>query len=560
MRVAVVGSGVAGMAASRVLLDAGHRVDVIDVGHVPEPSSEELAARIRAQVESGARVERSLLRELKWGPGEAPVRGLRDALGAILGGSVAGERVAKRILGSRFVFEGVEEGIPLTGATVPRSLARGGLSNVWGAACYPLREIDYAGWPLNQEDLAPWYERAAEMMSLLQPQDDLARSYPLHGSIAENVPRNSGSVAELLLAHWERQSDALAEFGWAAGRARLAVRPSGSADDACRECGLCFYGCPFGSIYVSGRTIDELSSHERFAYRTGLLVHTFAEHENGVEVRARRVDSGVEERRSYDALFLAAGTLSSLRIAADSLALHDRPVPLLDNDMYLLPVLARGAGGRGRFRARFSLSEAALAVPPGTLADGGIHIQFYSFHEYFLAELGELLGMMPELVQRVAWNMLNRMLIGFVYFAGQDSAVATARVRRAAGPGCVEVEVRQSAASRTALRGLLRRMRSARQTLGFRPLSPLIKAAPLGFSGHLSGSLAMRRQPGPLETDPEGRLHGTERVCVVDAASFPALPPQNPTFTLVAAAMRAADAFCRRVDPRMPPSATAVRG
>ena len=51
MRVAVVGSGPAGVAAATALLEAGHSVDMLDVGHLPEPAAEYLAAEIRARVD-----------------------------------------------------------------------------------------------------------------------------------------------------------------------------------------------------------------------------------------------------------------------------------------------------------------------------------------------------------------------------------------------------------------------------------------------------------------------------------------------------------------------------
>ncbi|MGH7287495.1 MAG: NAD(P)-binding protein, partial [Myxococcota bacterium] len=48
MRVAVVGSGPSGVAASAALLERGHAVDVLDVGHVPERAAQALAAEVRS--------------------------------------------------------------------------------------------------------------------------------------------------------------------------------------------------------------------------------------------------------------------------------------------------------------------------------------------------------------------------------------------------------------------------------------------------------------------------------------------------------------------------------
>jgi flavin-dependent dehydrogenase len=48
MRVAVVGSGPAGVAAARALLDGGLAVDMLDFGNEIESSAKDLASRLRS--------------------------------------------------------------------------------------------------------------------------------------------------------------------------------------------------------------------------------------------------------------------------------------------------------------------------------------------------------------------------------------------------------------------------------------------------------------------------------------------------------------------------------
>lgn len=549
MHVAIIGSGAAGVAAATALLEAGHRVEMLDVGLQPEPWSLDLAARIRARTEAGGRFDREVLRELKRGRDEPPRRGLRSGLATMLGKKLGPELSVKRILGSGFVFSGVEESIPLENAIIPRSVSTGGLSNVWGASCYPLRSEpeEYAPWPFSPEEIIPYYARAAELLGIVQGEDDLARAYPIHGPRGAVAPRNPGSPAERLLARWSAHQPALARLGFAGGRTRLAVRSEGIEGDACRRCGLCVYGCAFDSIYSASRTLAALSGRKNFTYQPGWLVLDFAEHDAGVTIRARRVNSEAIEQRSYDALFLAAGTLSTLRIVADSLRAYDRPTPIFDNDLHLLPVVLWHNRVSSRFRSAFTLGEAVLAVEPGVVAPRGVHVQFYSFHEYFLAELSSVFAALPWITQRATWGILNNILIAFVYLAGPDSVIATARVLPGAGGrggiGRIHIDAQEKPESRRILKKLCGHLWRARAELGFAPLYPLHKSTPFGFSGHLAGSLPMRRTPGPLETDPDGLVFGTRRVRVVDAAAFVTLPAQNPTFTIMANAMRVADAF-----------------
>jgi len=528
VRIAVVGSGPSGVAAASELVRQGHAVDVLDVGHAPDAASRALAAEVRATVLRGERPNRALYRALRLGP-EGGASSAWAGLAALFG-RLDAERSQKRILGSTFVWDGADAGIPVDNEMVTRSLAKGGLSNAWGAACYSWREGDFAGWPIGAAELAPHYARAAALLGLEQPKDALAGAYPLLGASTGDAPRNPGSPVEHLLGRWRAHEAELAVAGLAPGRARLAVRR-----DTCTRCGLCFYGCAFGAIWHAGQPLDALA----LRYRPDCFVQGFREEAGGVRLFGSAPDGALDER--YDAALLAAGVLSSLRIAADSLDRHGHAVPLLDNELYLLPLLTLGAGPAFGFRSAFTLGEAVLAVEAGVVSTRPLHIQLYSFHEFFLAELADVLRALPKLLQDVAYALLNRIAIGFVYLPGADSTRATASVVAAAGgPGRVRIDAAPQAESRAILARLLAHLRRLRGPLGFWPLPGLVKSTPFGFHGHLAGTLPMRASPGPLECDVSGRLHGTARVFVVDPAAFPTLPAQNLTFTAMANALRIA--------------------
>jgi choline dehydrogenase-like flavoprotein len=549
LRVAVIGSGPGGTAAAHALLGAGLDVDMLDVGHAPEPASDALVARIRAEVTPDQPPSEALRAELKHGPGAAPTRSLLQGVRAILSSGVDAERIEKRILGSPFVFDGADAGIPLASAqdaelSIPRSLSRGGLSNVWGSACYTWRADDYPHWPLDEAELAPHYAHAADLLGLVQHDDALAEAYPLIGAVSSAVERNPGSSPSHLIPHWASRRRELEAQGFVAGRSRMATRAPGASGDACRRCGLCVYGCAWDSIYSTRRTLPELE-RRGLRYHADSFVERFREDAEGIVLRLRSGNERREER--YAAVFLAAGTLSSLRIAADSQGEHDRRVPMLDNDMMILPLFLTRAWVGGRFRSRFTLGEAALSLEPGRISERALHLQLYSFHEYFLAELGPVLAELPRALQRLAWSALNNLMVGFAYKAGSESRHITARVRPGDPIGTLEVEQQMHPDCLPSFARLHRHLLRTRRDLGFLPLSPLAKLTPLGFSGHIAGSLPMRRDPGPLETGLDGRLQGTRNVYVVDGAAFPDLPAQNLTYTIAANALRVADRFATKV-------------
>ena len=386
-------------------------------------------------------------------------------------------------------------------------------------------------------ELAPHYARAAALLGLDQSKDALERAYPLIGPSASDASRNPGSPLERLLARWRERDAELAAAGLTPGRARLAVRR-----DACTRCGLCFYGCAFGAIWNAGHPLDGLAVR----YRPGCFVQGFREEAGGVRVHGREGDAALDER--YDALLLAAGVLSSLRIAADSLGLHDRPVPLLDNDLYLLPVLAPGARPAWGFRSRFTLGEAVLAIEAGVVSQRPLHVQLYSFHEFFLAELGDLLHALPGRAPGSGLVGAELVRAGLRVPAGRGlDARDRARRRRREG-------ARPRAHRGEPERGEPRHpLATARASAPTEPPARLLAGARAGEEH----PLRLPRAPGRHATD--AREPGAARDrrewpplrnrarFVVDPAAFPTLPAQNLTFTAMANAMRVADGIAEQL-------------
>lgn len=558
MRIAIVGSGPAGTAAAVTLLESGCQVEMLDVGHCPEEAAMSLASELRHRVAFGKRRPTPDQNNALWHGRKAhESTGLLQSLQELFGGSVPGENgriVRKRIFGSHFAYAGVDEGIPQEGPyELNRSLAYGGLSNVWGAACYPLRRIDYEDWPIDESQIAPFYQSASQLLGLEKKGDALEQLYPSYANARPEGPwrPNPGSAAEAMLARWTRNAKLLQQAGWYGGRSNLAVRFGVDAatpedEPGCRRCGGCLFGCPFQAIFISRHTVEKLKKNPKFRYIPNQLVLRFEEVDDGVRAISRHWRDHTLREERYDRIILAAGTVSTFRIVADSLQAHDVPTPIIDNDLFVLPFLWSGSWIGGAFQSAFPMSEAAVAIKPASWTPRGFHLQFYSYHPFFLGGLGLQLQRLPGRLSRLTQSVLNNLIIGFIYPDDRQSRQATLSVRaNERQPGTVVLRMEDENRGRQALETFLRHMKTIHGATGLTPLTFMTKSGPFGLSGHLGGTLAMHRHPDRLQTDPQGRLAQTRHVYIADASTFPTMPPQNPTLTVMANAMRIADASRR---------------
>jgi len=72
--------------------------------------------------------------------------------------------------------------------------------------------------------------------------------------------------ANLFFEKSRNPSRRVARKGWRFGRARLAVRAADQFKKSrpCVYCGMCLYGCPYGCIYNSADTVNEMRADANF--------------------------------------------------------------------------------------------------------------------------------------------------------------------------------------------------------------------------------------------------------------------------------------------------------
>ncbi len=518
----VIGSGPAGVACAQALLDAGRRVTMLDAGLTVEP--ERLAS-----------VEKlKLKRPEDWTPAD---------LAAYQAGMIpdAGGVPLKLVYGSDFAYREADEhlGAHYDGVGLRPSLARGGLSNVWGATLLSFLDGDMRDWPFKLDALAPHYSAVLRLTGIAACHDQLEQLFPLYTNDLTEL-RPSGQSAWLLQT-LERHRQTLARAGIRFGRSRLAVRGNlPPATDGCVYCRLCMYGCPYGYIYTSADTVTQLLRNPRFTYQPGVIVEQVRESAQGAEVlgyeRATRRPLAWQGGR----VFLAAGAIATTRILLRSLGAYDQTVWLKDSQYFLVPlVLFRRAPGATR-EWLHALSQVFLEMLDTRGHDPAAHLQIYSNNDLISQAVAGAFGPLRRPLGFVIRNLQERLLVAQGYLHSQHSSRIAVCLKRDPATGRERLDLRAelNPATRARVRKLVLSLCRHAPRLGAMPLPLMLKIAQPGRGFHTGGSFPMTREPRGFQTDLLGRPPGWKRIHAVDATVFPSIPATTITYSSMANAHR----------------------
>lgn len=531
----IIGSGPAAVGAAMAL----DHVHVVDAGESLESATANRAASLGRQVPSTWPKD-----DVEW---------LKSTLQPNTNGVET-----KLSFGSKYPYE-----IPKCGPIwdvrggLKPSFAFGGLSTVWGASVLPYRQEEIKNWPITIKELEPHYRAVLAETGVSGVQDALEEIFPSYHETPSLLEASPQAVA--VLARWDKNRSKLTAGGFRWGRSRLMLegkhaeasagrlsyhrRNELAAENACVECGMCMYGCPYDLIYSSRKTMRKWEEVGKIKYEAGILVEGFKELADWVEVWGRNLGTGAEWRGETERLFLAGGVLSSTAIVMRSLGIENRPVEILDSQYFTVPLLSfRGTAGVRESRLH-TLAQIFLEIMPAGISKQLIHLQIYTYNDMITRVLQQKAGPLAGLLDPMIRKMEGRLFFLQGYLHSDDSGRLRIKMVTAHdGQKKFLVEPMVNPKVGGMVRKVLAKLASHLGDLGFCPILPMASLGEPGRGFHSGGSMPMGGdiRKHPIVTDRLGRPNGLKRVHVIDASTFPSISATTITLTAMANARRIA--------------------
>lgn len=530
--VLIVGSGPAGVSAAFPLVESGLSVVMLEAGEsAPAAPESESYWRLRTEADDQWKILLGETFHALSVDGDVSPKFKVPGFAAMF---------ARYRESSRFETDG---GFELRGA-----LARGGLSNAWGAGVAMFGDDELRTLTPVREALAASYRRVSNRIGVSGvTDDDLADFFGTTPALEPPAPLNP--VAQCLLDRYSTASAQNKRISLQLGRARNAVLTKDRLHrKGCVRCGLCLWGCAAKSIYNSAFDLKALNNHRNFQMIDDAFVDSIQTPPTSCGVNVRYRKRNRSETITAPRVMLAAGAIGTARLVLDALGAYDVSARLLSNPVASFALLLPRLLGRATSREDFGLSQ--LSFVSNGVSDQG---------EYLFGNLFATTGLpLHEFVARAPLSqpashamlrlMAPAMLVGNCFFPGRlsDHSLTLQRGGALRITGGAKPELYQwvAHAKRTLARSF-RRFGALMAPGGFAMAAP-------GADLHYAGATPMRADARAHETTFEGEVAGLPNVYVVDAAALPMLPAKPHTLTVMANADRIARGLAARMQEHAP--------
>lgn len=517
----IVGSGLSSIAAASALVARGIRPTILDTGLAPDALAQARKSRLSSvDPENWSREELAQLKSI---------------------GPIAANGIPRKLyFGSDFSFYETRDAIrlDLRQASMHRSFAVGGFSNVWGAVVQPLSKGEMDGWPVKFEKLAPHY--AAVRRLLCDLAEDESASPPGFVGVDTDCTLRPSIQAQDLYSDLAAGRFDLARQGIKFEYAPLAVRSNDrNGDRGCRYCGLCLYGCPYDCMYSARTTLERLVREAKVRYLPGVVVRKLSSANGRINIEVSSLTDNSANCFPARRVFVGAGLLETSRIIMASIGLYDTPISVNHSDIFTLPIVRYTATPSVFDERLHTLCQLVGEIDAPTISEYPVHLQIYGYNDLYLSLLRESFGPFGSWLTPAMKSLASRLFVIFGYLHSSVSSKIKLTLHGNGTPKMVAEGCRSPVAAniaRAAARTLFRNRKYFRAI----PIPFRVRLDLPGGGYHSGGSFPMNENPEVLQTDRLGRLACLPGVHLIDASILPAIPAGTTAFTVMANAHRIA--------------------
>jgi len=400
-----------------------------------------------------------------------------------------------------------------------KSQAFGGLTNYWGATMLPLTDREMQNWPINKEDLYPYYKKISEIVGLSSKDDNLNKYFKRDFSTRPAIkPIGILSKLDKVINQYNQQNN----YSFISGSNRCGLETKNGHSSQCVYCGQCLAGCFNDSIYSSRMTIKKYLNDPRVEY---------------IKAKVSKISNNsscvvTEDKNSYQGfnkIFLCAGCPHTTEIVMRSMD-YKGNLSMADNAVYVFPIIYFGRGSKeNRKKEYLSLCNLITCCVPEDNNEPIVQLQIYPSFEYMWRY--NIPSWLWPILKPIVNYSRDRVAFTRMYDHSRYSQSYSLKMEN----NKLIMKRENEASGGQRIKDLVKAIRKTMNHHGFYipPIKPILQKV----NSHYTATLPYNGNK--IKVSDLGEVMKDVFVC--DSSVFPDSPAVNPGFTIMANAYRTAD-------------------
>ena len=191
----------------------------------------------------------------------------------------------------------------------------------------------------------------------------------------------------------------------------------------------------------------------------------------------------------------------------------------------------------------YTLVQVFIEIEDKHLSPYPMHLQLYTYNDLYANAMRSMFGPLYPLVSPPASILLGHLMVIQGYLHSNVSSTASVSLTN----GKLILRRNENSAAARSIKSIAGMLMRNRDSLGFAPITPMLKAGDLGQGAHIPGTFPRPDTPGPFESDIAGQPHGAMRFHLVDGSVLPSIPATTVTLSILANAYRVGADWRRHV-------------